>query len=250
MISGIYKLYWSNNSYYYIGQSVNLRARFRKHMVRLRSNRHENNRVQSIYNKYGDPLFEVLEYTNSLDEREQAFLDDYFGKDDCCNMCPTASSTKGYKHTEEDKKRIGALSKLKVYSDEYRARLRARKPVSSMLGRKHTPETKAKMSLQRKGIKLSEIHKRKIGAAHTGPKSYNYGKHLSEETKMKLSIALSLGNNPKAKKVIDLDTGEIYQCAKDVTYKFGINYSTLRYRLQRSLSKKFIYISNLPPQNA
>lgn len=44
------------------------------------------------------------------------------------------------------------------------------KKTGGRLGRKHTPETKAKMSLTRKGRILSEETKKKIAAAHLGKK--------------------------------------------------------------------------------
>ena len=61
-------------------------------------------------------------------------------------------------------------------------------------GKKHTPETKKHLSTIRKGKKL-------------------------------------LGDNSNAKKVIDTSTNEIYGCAKSVSEKFNINYSTLKSKL-------------------
>ena len=52
----------------------------------------------------------------------------------------------------------------------------------TMLGKKHTPETRAKMSLVHKGKPKSLEHSAKVGAAHRG-------KIVSEETKKKLSNA-------------------------------------------------------------
>ena len=51
-----------------------------------------------------------------------------------------------------------------------------------MLGKKHSDETKKKLSQYRTGIKLSEEHKAKIGKASLGRK-------LSDESKKKISIA-------------------------------------------------------------
>jgi len=53
---------------------------------------------------------------------------------------------------------------------------------ATMLGKKHTPETRAKMSLVHKGKPKSPEHSAKVGAAHRG-------KIVSEETKKKLSNA-------------------------------------------------------------
>jgi group I intron endonuclease len=50
----------------------------------------------------------------------------------------------------------------------------------------HNDLSKKKMSMQRKGKKFSEEHKRKISEAQRGEKNHMYGKHLSEETKQKI----------------------------------------------------------------
>ena len=73
------------------------------------------------------------------------------------------------------------------YIDEYidsgRMYNISRDTVSSMRGRKHTEEAKKKMSETRKGI-------------NSGEKHWLYGKHVSDETKKKLSEAFSGENNP------------------------------------------------------
>ena len=118
-------MYWDSNDYYYIGQSIDIDARYKKHLRLLNKNKHENNRVQNVFNKYGVPLIMILELSdNDLDKIEQSYLDIHFNNDNCCNLSPSASTTKGYKHTEEAKKKIGELSKKKVYTEEYRQKLR------------------------------------------------------------------------------------------------------------------------------
>lgn len=58
-------------------------------------------------------------------------------------------------------------------------------------GRKHTPETKLKISKSWKGKKRSESTKKKMSEAHKGEKSHMYGVRKSEEVKKKISKALS-----------------------------------------------------------
>ncbi|MAF25586.1 hypothetical protein CL634_08460 [bacterium] len=71
--------------------------------------------------------------------------------------------------------------------------------IPPMLGKKHTEETKKKMSLSGKGRQFSDAHKRKIGNFHRGKivseitreklRKYNKDKKLSEETKRKIGEA-------------------------------------------------------------
>lgn len=45
-----------------------------------------------------------------------------------------------------------------------------------------------------------------------------------------------MGNNPRAKEVEVLEDGRLighYKCAKEITKRHGINYSTVRYKLQK-----------------
>lgn len=52
-----------------------------------------------------------------------------------------------------------------------------------------TEEHKKKLSLARKGMRLSEEHKKNISIAISGIKHPLYGRHLSEEHKKKISVA-------------------------------------------------------------
>jgi NUMOD3 motif len=54
------------------------------------------------------------------------------------------------------------------------------------IGRKHSSETKIKMSNAQKGKKFSEEHRKKLSISFIGNKN-NLGKKLSEETKLKIS---------------------------------------------------------------
>lgn len=171
--SGIYRIYWNNCSYYYIGQSVDVYKRFSKHKRLLKKGIHENSRLQNVFNKYGLPEMEVIIYckVNMLTPLEQSVLNISFGKEDCCNLVPLANSTKGYKHTEECKKRIGELSKKKIFTEEYREKLRKRKPNITMLGKKHSPEARLKMSIAHKGVPKTEEWKRKISESNKKTKN-------------------------------------------------------------------------------
>lgn len=61
------------------------------------------------------------------------------------------------------------------------------------LGRKASVESRLKMSESRKGIKKSEEWKRKLSFSKIGEKNPFFGKHLSEEHKLKMSKSL-IGN--------------------------------------------------------
>lgn len=62
-------------------------------------------------------------------------------------------------------------------------------PIRSMLGRTHTPETRAKIGRANSGRKFTEEHRRKIGLARIGKYRPWLGRKHSEETKEKIRQA-------------------------------------------------------------
>lgn len=69
MTIGIYAIYWEQeNSKVYIGQSVNIEKRWLHHLWGLKNNKHINSKLQTAYNLYGKPKFQILEVSdiNSL----------------------------------------------------------------------------------------------------------------------------------------------------------------------------------------
>lgn len=72
MTVGIYALYWWKQDLIYIGQSLNIEARFLEHLRMLRKSKHTNYKVQSAYEKYGKPSLEILSTCklDSLNEEE------------------------------------------------------------------------------------------------------------------------------------------------------------------------------------
>lgn len=159
---GVYRIRNSCNGKVYIGSSLNIDLRKSSHRRDLRNNRHCNTHLQNAWNKYGEEsfTFEVLEKIDNPDvlrDREQFWMDKHqcYIKDYGYNIAPTAGSS---------------------------------------LGRKHTKETRAKMSKSRSGEKhhfygktFSEEHKEKLGFSRRGDKHCNYGKHLSQSTRKKIS---------------------------------------------------------------
>ena len=82
---------------------------------------------------------------------------------------------------------------------------------------KFSVEHNKKISEAKKGKKLSEEHKRKLSEA------WKYRKPCSEETKLKMSKSRQGGKHPQAKKVICIETGEIFNCMVDASKSKNIS---------------------------
>jgi group I intron endonuclease len=150
MTCGIYKITNLKTGKFYIGSSVNIERRWYSHKSRLRRGIHSNEHLLNAWNKYGEDCFDfsILHETKKeqLLDLEQEIIDE----SGCLNRkigynkaLKTCSSMLGKKHSEETKEKLRA----------------------ARLGRKHTEETKSKISATHKGKTFSEETKRKMSAS-------------------------------------------------------------------------------------
>lgn len=162
MESGVYLIYNAINMKIYVGSTHNFQKRFKGHVNYCKHNKNSKH-LQNAWNKYGEQNFKfvVLECVEPIKtkllEREQYWIDTLQPE---YNILKYTTSTLGYRHDEETKQRISKKQKGKQYS----------------LGFKHTAETCAKRSKASMGNKgntggtISEQHKQAIIKANTGRK--------------------------------------------------------------------------------
>jgi hypothetical protein len=105
-------------------------------------------------------------------------------------------------------------------------------------------------SIKGKKQSLEHINKRKMFGEKNpayGKSGSFKGKNHTDETKNKLREyrkgMFTLGDNPRSKKVINTETKEIFNSAKEVSIIYKINYSTIKAMLQgrNPNTTKFIY---------
>lgn len=148
-------------------------------------------------------------------------------------------ANKGKKHTEEAKRKMSESRTGEKHfrfgkhlSEEHRQKLREKK-----LGIKHSEETKKKFSENRKGVNnsmfgkkrtMSQEQKDKYKIIFSDERNPMFGKKHSNESKKKMSEKAIGRKGYFAKKVIDLDTGKIFESAKEAAEFLNMNYGTLR----------------------
>ena len=142
----------------YIGQSKNIYRRWTEHRNDLKGQRHGNQYLQNLYNKYGkDSLFySVLEICDSnITSREIHYLES-LDEDFRLNLkgideiVPCSEETR--KKLSESHKGIPSPNKGRRASEETRKRMsEAHKGNKSHTGRKLSKETREKMSKSHKG---------------------------------------------------------------------------------------------------
>ena len=180
---GIYFIVNKINNHFYIGGSIDLVDRKRDHWYELKTNSHSNRHLQNSWNKYGELIFEFIHilYCNEshLDFYEQKFLDKFVGSVGCYNISKYVDAgMRGRRHSEKTKR------KMSVNHYDCSGH---RNP---FYGKKHSDETKLKISNSCKGIirgPHSSETKKKIGDG-------NRGKMVNSVSKIKCAL-----NNPSRK---------------------------------------------------
>ena len=188
-LCGIYKITNNINDKVYIGQSINIKVRWKDHVNSLRRGDSRCTLLQRAWNKYGEEnfTFEILELCSEdeLDDIEIKYISFY----DSCNNGYNIESggNKKKRLSDETKQKLREAHLGKKMSDETlqkmsESRIGEKNP---MYGKTHSPEARKK---------ISETHKGKPGRPCTEyqkecARQANLGKHLSDETRNKISEA-------------------------------------------------------------
>jgi group I intron endonuclease len=94
MIGYIYRITNIKTNQHYIGQTIDINRRKRKHFRTLRDGNHDNPKLQASWNKYGEDNFEFefweFEITSlkELNELECEYIDKYSGLTEGFNLIP------------------------------------------------------------------------------------------------------------------------------------------------------------------
>ena len=191
---GIYKITNKLNGKVYIGQSIDIDARWRQHI-----NAKDNYAIHNAIKKYGEENFKFEVLLKCPVDMLNVWERDMIALYDCIspNGYNLTEGGEGYQCSEEMRLKMSEAHKGMHHSEETRLKMsNIRKGVKL---KPHSEETKIKMSKAHKGKHLSEEHKRKLSDAKKGKKrsdevknklkgrtAWNKGISLSEEVKLKM----------------------------------------------------------------
>jgi group I intron endonuclease len=175
---GIYAIVNLRNGKRYVGSSINIPKRWRRHGIDLRGGIHHSVALQRAWRKYGEDSFAFvllacIEEADNLLAAEQHFIDRYrchspaYGY----NVSPTAGNALGVKHTEATRQKLREGLQTRGHP---------------MLGKSHSEESRLRMSKSRRGVPRgprSEEVKRKLSLSAQG-------RIISDEQRDKISNTL------------------------------------------------------------
>lgn len=202
--------------------------------------------LQNAINKYGIDNFDItiLEKCplDKLDEREQYWINFYssYKREDGYNICRYASTTRGYKHTEETKNKIKETRSKRVY-------IKRTKELNGMYGKHHTEEYKKFMSENTKKLWKNPEYRKMQSDRMSGEKNYfygihmygelnpRYGKHCTQETKDKISQSKKGKKNLKLSiPIICIETGKIYNSMTEAALELNTYASAIKIAVDNS----------------
>lgn len=218
-ICGAYTILHLESGQKYIGSSDDLHARKGQHLRSLRSNTHINSGLQAAFNQDQDLQFNF----HPTDTREEAFdveqllLDTNWGKPELLNRAPIARNPGiGQEWTPE---RIQKLSD-------------ANKGKQPWLGKKHSEETKAKMSAaatlrpERSDEEKQRLRELRVGIPHR------------EEVRQRMSE--SHRGKPSGAAIPVMINGVEYRSGLDAARQLGMSASAVKKKLNDPTNQEFV----------
>jgi hypothetical protein len=209
MNCGIYIIKNTINNKVYVGSSQDIKRRFYLHKHYLNKKQHANIHLQTAWDLYGGDnfTFEILELIsdkNLLADKEVYYINYYssINREKGYNICQdTTAPMRSRTHSSES---IEKMKKAKIGKN------------NSFYGKHHSIETKEKISIAKKGVRLSEEIKNKIISKSLFQNGEN---HL--KAKMTFEIA-----NIIRKKFEEADDKS--QFTKEMAIKYNVHYTTIR----------------------
>lgn len=256
-MQGIYLIVCNKNGKSYVGRSVDIEKRLKRHFRSLEKGTHENVLLQADYDKYGRKAFSTkvkqIASVQKCKEAEQRHID---SREHKYNI--GLSSTCGDNLTlHPDREEIIARRNASCRETLARLTTKEKKELygnagadNGMYGKTHTESARKKISKAQKGnqyakgaVRSEEQRKRlsEVASARTGVANPFYGKSHSDETKEKIRQANKGRLPPNTLKV---KVGKkVYESATAAAKDIGCSVASIGNRIKNPNFPEYSYVS-------
>lgn len=223
-LCGVYKITNNINNKVYIGQSINIKNRWKDHINALNREDSSCTLLQRAWKKYKQEnfSFEILELCSEseLDDVEIKYIEFYDAIRNGYNI--ELGGNKNKHLSDETKKKIGNSNRGRHHSEKTRQKMSESRvgENNGMYGRHHSEESKKKMSdaaKNRPGHRPSDDGLKRIRLA-------NLGKEVSEETRRKIGEANKgdIPHNKNLQSVYCVELNRVFENASSAGKELNI----------------------------
>lgn len=232
MTAGVYRVHCLKSDVFYVGETINLHKRIvGEHLPSLRAGRHENSHLQRAWNKYGEQNFrfeivwecpcEVSEVLSRADlsgltRRMEATVGGAMLDAGMClyNTTPFHTWSKGNPSTSAEVRALQVEAGRRRWMCEA-ARAKASKDRLDFINA--NPGTANRT--------LAQLHAASRTPDERARRSERLKKRWKDDTCFQrlMSSKMHSGANPSSRRVVCLETGEVFACMADASRSIGLS---------------------------
>jgi len=211
--SGVYLIRNIVNGKVYVGSSVNIAVRWSGHRNQLRKGKHTSRHLQSAWNNYGEDKFAFVKRrlcpVDDLLRVEQEYIELHCSSDPECgyNICKRAGrppDLTGIAKSDETKKKMSEYHRNRPVEHQRKINEATTGQKNGMFGRKHSPEMIEHYRRISTGKKHTSETRARMSSNQVGDKNHSFGRKVSEKERLMKSAISARFSAEQASEMRDM----------------------------------------------